>query len=852
MSDDKTLTKIPHFDGHYDHWSELMENLLRAKGLWSLIENGFEEPKGEMLTEAQQTQLEDARTKDHQVKHYLFQAIDRTVFEQILDRRTAKIVWDSMKKKFGGNSKVKKSLLNALRREFEVLEMKREESIDEYFARVMTVANKMRSNGEEMTDTKIVEKILRTLTGKFTYVCVSIEESKDTETMTVDELQSTLVVHEQKFKRVRKDDEDQVLKIEGRSSASRGRGSGRGRGRGRGRAVFNKATVECYKCHDLGHFQYECPKSNKEANYAELEEEDELLLMAYVELHETNRSDAWFVDSGCSNHMCGNQEMFSSLDTSFTHSVKLGNNARMKVTGKGEVKLSLKGVCYTVSDVYCVPELRNNLLSVGQLQEKGVAVLFKDGVCSLYHPLKGKMAESVMSANRMFILLGESPAAENEKCLQVGDDEELLAEFKCSMEKEFDMTDLGLMKFFLGIEIIQKDDGIFICQRKYAGEVLQRFGMENHNPVSNPIVPGQQISRDEGGEKTDATQFKQMVGSLMYLTATRPDLMFVASGKDGLPCGSTSFSCFSRDATSNTKGEVDEYNGSFTQLDDHVIFKQMDLICGWGRWAKCWSTSIFSSPGYLPHPVFYGSEAMPCYSWDSAYFSDVSNGNTGSQNGKYGSASTFAKSSGFNSMKSNDNTAGKSSKSTNTQAIRPLNKVSALGSDFSAGLSKGYHPVGNLPPFSIQKHGPFPHNCPMNYRQNGRIWNGNDRNKSGDRFYKNSDFETSNELTSGPRGSNKFPSLETAVKEDLGITVQRDQYNKPDFETKYADAKFYVIKSYNEDDIHKSIKYDVWASTPNGNKKLDAAFVKQNRDLENNGRRPVTYSRDTQEVSPLL
>ncbi|KAF2320010.1 hypothetical protein GH714_021990 [Hevea brasiliensis] len=193
----------------------------------------------------------------------------------------------------------------------------------------------------------------------------------------------------------------------------------------------------------------------------------------------------------------------------------------------------------------------------------------------------------------------------------------------------------------------------------------------------------------------------------------------LASGKDGLPCGSTSFSCFSRDATSNTKGEVDgnsgikgetdqesvgdlEYNGSFTQLDDHGYF-QADGSHMMGKVLV--NKHIFSSPGYLPHPVFYGSEAMPCYSWDSAYFSDVSNGNTGSQNGKYGSASTFAKSSGFNSMKSNDNTAGKSSKSTNTQAIRPLNKVSALGSDFSAGLSKGYHPVGNLPPFSIQKHG---------------------------------------------------------------------------------------------------------------------------------------------------
>lgn len=217
MSDDKTLTKIPHFDGHYDHWSELMENLLRAKGLWSLIENGFEEPPiATRLSETQQAQLDDARTKDYQVKHYLFQAIDRTVFEQILDRRTAKIVWDSLKQKFGGNTKVKKSLLNALRREFEVLEMKRDETITEYFARVMTVANQMRSNGEVMTDTKIVEKILRTLTDKFTYVCVSIEESNDTETMTVDELQSTLVVHEQKFKRIRKEDDEQVLNIEGR------------------------------------------------------------------------------------------------------------------------------------------------------------------------------------------------------------------------------------------------------------------------------------------------------------------------------------------------------------------------------------------------------------------------------------------------------------------------------------------------------------------------------------------------------------------------------------------------------------------------------------------------------------
>uniref|UniRef100_A0A0D3AKC8 DUF4219 domain-containing protein n=1 Tax=Brassica oleracea var. oleracea TaxID=109376 RepID=A0A0D3AKC8_BRAOL len=165
MSEDKTLTKIPHFDGHYDHWSELMENLLRDKGLWSLVEEGVTEPAaGVELTTVQKKSLDDLKTKDHQVKHYLFQAIDRVVFEQILDRKTSKIIWESLKKKFGGNERVKRSLLQTLRRDFEVLVMKNEETIDDYFKRMMIVSNKMRSNGEEMSDSKIVEKILRTLT----------------------------------------------------------------------------------------------------------------------------------------------------------------------------------------------------------------------------------------------------------------------------------------------------------------------------------------------------------------------------------------------------------------------------------------------------------------------------------------------------------------------------------------------------------------------------------------------------------------------------------------------------------------------------------------------------------------
>ena len=72
----------------------------------------------------------------------------------------------------------------------------------------------------------------------------------------------------------------------------------------------------------------------------------------------------------------------------------------------------------------------------------------------------------------------------------IGNDEAMLEIFKKSMKQEFDMSDLGRMKYFLGVELVQSSEGIFINQKKYANEVLERFGMEHCNSLKNPIVPG--------------------------------------------------------------------------------------------------------------------------------------------------------------------------------------------------------------------------------------------------------------------------------------------------------------------------------------------------------------------------
>ncbi|KAI5337069.1 hypothetical protein L3X38_016338 [Prunus dulcis] len=193
---------IPKFDGHYDHWSMLMENFLRSKEYWGLVEAGIPTAaEGVDSTEKQKKTIEDHKLKDLKTKNYLFQAIDRSILETILKKDTTKDIWDSLKQKYQGTARVKRAQLQALRKEFEVLHMKVGESVNDYFARTLTIANKMRIHGEQMGDVVVIEKILRSMIPKFDYVVCSIEESNDIDILSIDELQSSLLVHEQRMSR---------------------------------------------------------------------------------------------------------------------------------------------------------------------------------------------------------------------------------------------------------------------------------------------------------------------------------------------------------------------------------------------------------------------------------------------------------------------------------------------------------------------------------------------------------------------------------------------------------------------------------------------------------------------------
>lgn len=89
--------------------------------------------------------------------------------------------------------------------------------------------------------------------------------------------------------------------------------------------------------------------------------------------------------------------------------MKLGNNSSIPVMGRGNIKLEVGGVIQVVTDVFNIPKLKNNLLSIGQLQEKGLAKLIKGGTFRIYHPRRGLIMQTQMSANRMFVVLVSVP-----------------------------------------------------------------------------------------------------------------------------------------------------------------------------------------------------------------------------------------------------------------------------------------------------------------------------------------------------------------------------------------------------------------------------------------------------------
>src|ERR1700735_1622418 len=108
-------------------------------------------------------------------------------------------------------------------------------------------------------------------------------------------------------------------------------------------------------------------------------------------------------------------------------------------------------------------------------------------------------------------------------------DDQLIVSCKGDLAREFKMKDMGLMHYFLGMEVWQKDGEVFVSQGKYANEIFRRFHMEKCKPMQTPLAGNWRKEDATSGEVVDATIYRQFMGSLMYLVNARPDLCFAVN-----------------------------------------------------------------------------------------------------------------------------------------------------------------------------------------------------------------------------------------------------------------------------------------------------------------------------------
>ncbi|GJX70971.1 hypothetical protein Tco_0308142 [Tanacetum coccineum] len=165
---------------NYDKWSMQMRALMGAQHVCKSVTVGYEEPSASEVGAMSANQLKawkENRMKDKNAHYLLFQSVDESGFKKIVEATTSKEAWEMLEKVYKGADQVKQVRLQTLCGELEAMKMKETESVFDYITHVQTVVNQLKQDGKTVTDSRVVKKILRSLTEKFENVLCAIEES---------------------------------------------------------------------------------------------------------------------------------------------------------------------------------------------------------------------------------------------------------------------------------------------------------------------------------------------------------------------------------------------------------------------------------------------------------------------------------------------------------------------------------------------------------------------------------------------------------------------------------------------------------------------------------------------------
>ncbi|GJW19367.1 retrovirus-related pol polyprotein from transposon TNT 1-94, partial [Tanacetum coccineum] len=455
---------------------------------------------------------------------------------------------DDLKKRLAKNNEAKMVIYNALpRKEYEKNFMN--ESIDSAFARFNTIITSLKALDEGYSSKNLLERFLGPLHPKWRAKARRLK-IKDLTSPSVDELIENLKVYEMIIKNdseiVKAKGERRSLALQAKKESSDEECSTFG-SEDEEYAMADKngkSDRKCFRCGDLNHLIGECPKPPRDKNqrafvggsWSDSGEED----------------DEKVKDETCLVAQASNEcrVTLSEHDSEITKDSKvISRVARLE-----SIRILLAYACaldfklfqmdvksaflngFINEEVYVaqppgfidfekpdhVYKLKKALYGLKQAPkawyDRLKAFLIK-------HEYKMGMVDNTLftkkkSSNLIIVQIYVDDIIFGSTCQDMCD------EFAKIMHDEFEMSMMGELNFFLGLQIKQMEDGIFFNQSKYIKEMLKKFGLEESKPMKTPMSSDTKLTKDEECESVDSTKYRGMIGSLLYLTESRPDIMF--------------------------------------------------------------------------------------------------------------------------------------------------------------------------------------------------------------------------------------------------------------------------------------------------------------------------------------
>ncbi|KAG8482698.1 hypothetical protein CXB51_024274 [Gossypium anomalum] len=334
----------PVFNGEGFHiWVVKMRTYLQAYDLWEVVNSDVEPaPLRANPTVAQIRQHVDERTKRHKAMSCIQNCVSDVIFTRIMACETPKQAWDKLKEEFQGTERTRQQQLLNLRREFENLKMKEEETVKKYSDRIMAVVNSIRLLGEQFDEARMVEKVLSTLPERYEAKISSLEDSRDLATISLTELINALYAQEQR--RASRMEEHQEGAFQAKA-----------------------------KRPDAGSGQMLCV--NTARRRATLKESAKKKAdLAKTNLNARMKKLGWL------------KTVVTMKNKSLLFHAQLARRKLIKAEGKGDVQKCTATGDKIIKNVLLVPEIDKNLLSISQLLEKGYSVVFKVQECQTTDP----------------------------------------------------------------------------------------------------------------------------------------------------------------------------------------------------------------------------------------------------------------------------------------------------------------------------------------------------------------------------------------------------------------------------------------------------------------------------------